>query len=204
MDPFSTITLDLSMRNPDTGKILQAKLYTVDGIDRPMSIGQLVMAICLNQATTVEARIVEIMQKMTNTSVTLDLLTMLETKLLECVKENKDASTLFSEIGITDTSLYPLRSDGTPYTDWAVWLEDAFEITCPRSAIGGDGPICKVDDLEDIMSGMESAMDELNSFSQTSMIDLQSLTNKRDQAYDMVSNIEKSLYSVMTGLVNNM
>ncbi len=199
MDPFSTITLDLSMRNPDTGKILQAKLYTVDGIDRPMSIGQLVMAICLNQATTVEARIVEIMQKMTNTSVTLDLLTMLETKLLECVKENKNAPSLFSEIGITDTSLYPLRSDGTPYTDWAVWLEDAFEITCTR-----EGSYCKVDDLEDIMSGMESAMDELNSFSQTSMIDLQSLTNKRDQAYDMVSNIEKSLYSVMTGLVNNM
>ena len=46
-------------------------------------------------------------------------------------------------------------------------------------------------------------MDEKNSFSQQSMIELQSLTNKRDQSYDMVSNILKSLNTVMTGNVNN-
>jgi len=36
------------------------------------------------------------------------------------------------------------------------------------------------------------------------MILLQSETNKRDQAYDMVSNILKSINTVLIGNVNNM
>ena len=47
-------------------------------------------------------------------------------------------------------------------------------------------------------------MDELNTFSQQKMIELQSLTNKRDQSYDMISNILKSLNTVLTGTVGNM
>ena len=55
----------------------------------------------------------------------------------------------------------------------------------------------------DFVATLESKMDEQNSFSQQSMIELQSLTNKRDQSYDMVSNVLKSLNTVMTGIVNN-
>jgi hypothetical protein len=47
-------------------------------------------------------------------------------------------------------------------------------------------------------------MDEKNTFSQQKMIELQSLTNKRDQSYDMVSNILKSLNNVIIGNVNNL
>jgi len=36
------------------------------------------------------------------------------------------------------------------------------------------------------------------------MIELQSLTAKRDQSYDMISNVLKSLSTVMTANVNNM
>ena len=39
--------------------------------------------------------------------------------------------------------------------------------------------------------------------SQEQMIMLQSETNKRDQAYEMISNILKSLYTVLTGVANN-
>ena len=39
--------------------------------------------------------------------------------------------------------------------------------------------------------------------SQEQMILLQSETNKRDQAYNMISNILKSLYTVLTGVANN-
>ena len=49
----------------------------------------------------------------------------------------------------------------------------------------------------DLITLIESKMDEKNSFSQ------QSLTNKRDQSYDMISNILKSLNTTMTGIVNN-
>ena len=46
-------------------------------------------------------------------------------------------------------------------------------------------------------------MDEMNSFSQKTMIELQSLTSKRDQSYDMISNVLKSLNNVLVGISNN-
>ena len=54
-----------------------------------------------------------------------------------------------------------------------------------------------------IIANIESKLDELNTMSQEQMITLQSETNKRDQSYDMISNILKSLYTVMTGIANN-
>ena len=47
-------------------------------------------------------------------------------------------------------------------------------------------------------------MDARNSINQRTMIELQSATNKRDQSYDMISNILKSLNTVLTGTVGNM
>ena len=55
----------------------------------------------------------------------------------------------------------------------------------------------------DLITQIESKMDSLNSFSQQKMIELQSETNKRDQAYDMITNILKSLNTVEVGIVNN-
>jgi hypothetical protein len=46
-------------------------------------------------------------------------------------------------------------------------------------------------------------MDSHNSFSQQTMIDLQSQTAKRDQSYDMISNILKSLNTTLMTNVNN-
>ena len=47
-------------------------------------------------------------------------------------------------------------------------------------------------------------MDSKNSFSQQTMIQLQSQTTKRDQAYDMVSNVLKSVNSTLIGNANNL
>ncbi|MBR4221409.1 MAG: hypothetical protein IKR81_09650 [Victivallales bacterium] len=57
---------------------------------------------------------------------------------------------------------------------------------------------------DQLIKDIESKMDSLNSFSQQKMIELQSETNKRDQAYDMITNILKSLNTVQVGIVNNM
>ena len=56
---------------------------------------------------------------------------------------------------------------------------------------------------EQLITDIESKMDSLNSFSQQKMIELQSETNKRDQSYDLVTNIIKSLNTVEVGIVNN-
>ena len=55
----------------------------------------------------------------------------------------------------------------------------------------------------DLISEIESKMDSMNSFSQQKMIELQSETNKRDQAYDRITNILKSMNTVQVGIVNN-
>ena len=57
--------------------------------------------------------------------------------------------------------------------------------------------------IDDLITQIESKMDSLNSFSQQKMIELQSKTNKRDQAYDLITNILKSLNTVEVGIVNN-
>ncbi len=59
-------------------------------------------------------------------------------------------------------------------------------------------------DTDELITQIEAKMDSLNSFSQQKMIELQSETNKRDQAYDMITNILKSLNTVQVGIVNNM
>jgi hypothetical protein len=59
-------------------------------------------------------------------------------------------------------------------------------------------------DSDSLITAIEAKMDEKNTFSQQTMIELQSLTAKRDQSYDMISNILKSLSTVLTGTVNNM
>ena len=58
-------------------------------------------------------------------------------------------------------------------------------------------------DSADLITQIETAMDRRNSINQQTMIELQSATSKRDQAYDMISNILKSLNNVMLGIVNN-
>ncbi|MBQ6247814.1 MAG: hypothetical protein IJK04_13170, partial [Kiritimatiellae bacterium] len=58
--------------------------------------------------------------------------------------------------------------------------------------------------LDDFISALEAKMDEKNSFSQQKMIELQSQTSKRDQCYDMISNILKSLNTVLVGNANNL
>ena len=56
----------------------------------------------------------------------------------------------------------------------------------------------------EFISSLESKMDENNTFSQKTMIELQSQTNKRDQTYDMISNSLKSINTVLVGTANNM
>ena len=58
-------------------------------------------------------------------------------------------------------------------------------------------------DKDELITQIESKMDSLNSFSQQKMIELQSETNKRDQSYDLITNILKSLNTVEVGIVNN-
>ena len=191
---IETVNFDLSMDDPTTGSRLQGRMYNVtvtdaDGVTTTqltnLSIGQLVMALCLERAVAKEKEIIETMNKLNNTSNELEGLTTIETAVLATAS---DATLDFS------TTL-PDPNKGISYQSF---LEDTIQITLPDSSI-------KVNkDNANFISELEQAMDQRNSMNQRTMIELQSSTNKRDQSYDMISNILKSLHTVLTGTVGNM
>ena len=81
---IGTVEFDLSMVSPESGEFLTARAYTVEGVTnvdgslRQLSIGQLVMAICLNRASKLEADIIALMEEMSTTSAQLADMTKIE------------------------------------------------------------------------------------------------------------------------------
>ena len=191
---IGTVEFDLSMIDQDTGRYMTARAYTVAGIENPdgslreMSIGQLVMAICLDRASKLEADIIKLMEEMNNTSAQLEAMTKIEEEVLAATAENPLSLT-------SNTLVY----NGTSYT-YKAFLTDEDNVGIKMTNV----PNSAHAESEDFISDLEAKMDERNSFSQQKMIKLQSQTSKRDQAYDMISNILKSLNTVLVGNANNM
>ena len=188
---IGTVEFDLSMVSPESGEFLTARAYTVEGVEnadgslRQLSIGQLVMAICLNRASKLETDIIALMEEMSATSAQLAALTEIENDIL-------DGGANMDNINTSHVTY-----DGRDYTfyDFLVNVMGFSSSDVPTGFVDGSNT--------DLITLIESKMDEKNSFSQQKMIELQSLTNKRDQSYDMISNILKSLNTTMTGIVNN-
>ena len=188
---IGTVEFDLSMVSPETGEFMTARTYTVDGVTnvdgslRQLSIGQLVMAICLQRAAELETSIIALMEEMNTTSTKLSKMTDIET------------TTLAYGCYMTDITKNGIIYDGTNYTcyDFLVNIVGMSSSDVPTGQVTSAS--------SDFLTALEAKMDELNSFSQQKMIELQSLTNKRDQSYDMISNVLKSLNTTMVGIVNN-
>ena len=201
-------TFDLSMTSPDTGRYLTANFYTVDGVTdvdgplRQLSIGQLVMAICLNRASKLETDIIALMEEMNATSAELKIMTTIEEKVIGWTTADPQPHPGYEHLYHDTISGTGTNYDGKTYMD-----------VLRSMGIIGDGIECvrwsgspDPNDImyDDFITALESKMDEKNTFSQQKMIELQSLTNKRDQSYDMISNVLKSLNTTIIGNINNM
>ena len=86
---FATQQIELSMCSPQTGLPLAANVYTIEGVTeadgtpRLMSIGQLVMAICLQRASALEDQIIGVMDAINANTQLLDGLTTVEAELVK-------------------------------------------------------------------------------------------------------------------------
>ena len=184
---FNTVEFDLSFDKSRIGGSgnLTANYYTVDGVNdadgapRALSIGQLGMALCLARATELEAEIIGVVESLNNTSENLERLTEIESAIVNETSGSVD---------LTAKTL----SDGTTYKAFLESMDISVSSNTANSS------------SEQLITDIEAKMDSLNSFSQQTMIDLQSLTSKRDQSYDMISNIIKSLYTTLTTNSNNL
>ena len=184
----------------DTGEYLTANVYTVAGVTnadgslRRLSIGGLVMALCLKRAHDLEMGyndsvsgqhvdgIVEIMNSLESTTELLERMTEIETKVLD---------------GNVDLKTKKLWYRGVEMTYYE------FLTTCTEvENVPETGTVNAKS--TDFLAALEAEMDSKNSFSQQTMIQLQSQTTKRDQAYDMVSNVLKSVNNALVGNANNL
>ncbi len=202
---IGTVEFDLSMIDQETGRNMTARAYTVPGITntdgslRELSIGQLVMAICLERASTLEAEIIALMEEMNDISGLLESLTAIEKEVVEFFSTTPNATHFDMSPGVVQVGPYAGSS-------WQDALSDQGVISSRNvSSIRNDGAQGNTYiSYADFVASIEAKMDEKNSFSQQKMIKLQSQTSKRDQAYDMISNILKSLNTVLVGNANNM
>lgn len=207
----------LSLANPDNGELLTANVYTVDGVFeadgvtlRQLSIGELVMALCLQWAARREngyddpvtgqhvSGIIEIMEQIEDNSAKLESLTDIETQIVNYFSNDHTDHAWGLRSYTVATGAHAGES-----VKQALVAEGV--ITNGIDYVRDDKIVSDVDVLySQIVTDIEAKMDEMNSFSQQKMIQLQSQTSKRDQAYDMISNVLKSLNTVQVGIVNNM
>lgn len=184
MATFEIASINLSMKDAG-GDLLTANVYKLEGVQnadgslREMSIGQLVMALCLSRATEIEAKIVAKMEAMAANSADLEKLTALDKDLVEWLAANENNKS-------------------------AIWNKYAAYKDALALAGYPDARSYSYAQVETLVSDVEAKMDSLNSVSQTTLIDIQSLTATRDDTYNLVSNVLKSLQTVLIGNVNNL
>ena len=182
MAVFETSAIDLSMCGGD-GQQLTANVYLLEGVQnadgtlREMSIGQLVMAICLSRATELEQKIVGKMEGLAATSADLEMLTALDLDMVNWYADTGNKNKKWVNAAFKDALEYMGKTAST-----------SFSYT----------------EVGDFIKEIEAKMDSLNSVSQTTLIDIQSLTATRDDTYNLVSNVLKSLQTVLIGNVNNL
>lgn len=187
---FDTIYLDLSMRNPESGETYKACLYHLDGIQRNLTISELAMAICLQQATKYEAEIVANMAKTNTATNNLKTLTEIQTQVV-----NKDN---LAEVAFKKGTLYwngTYNADSFAGKDALIaYLRNTVKIEGLQDSASAD----------DIISALSNKMDELNTINQKDLILLQNATGRRDAAYDLATALVKSFYTSNSGTASRL
>ena len=202
---FGTEMMPLTMRDSETGRILTASVYTVAGIDGVLSMGQLVMAICLSRASDVESELVDLMAEVDQTSQKLSCLTKIQAELVKWYDESPaDAQFGFDlsdgswEYSVTDEATGERKTYNV--SCWREFLQEVCGMTDEELS----KPSLTRAEVETLINSLSDTMDANNAVSQDQLIKMQSLTTKRDQAHDMVTNILKSFNTEELGNASNL
>lgn len=191
MELFETSAINLSMKS-SMGEQLTANVYTVEGIYntdgrlRELSIGQLVMAVCLNRAAELEGIVVALMETLARQSANINALSKVQEKLLE--QKGTDAysgQTLSEEISYYDANQASKTSNSTST------ILSALDVSTSGT-------------YDDVIKEIDNKLNQLNSVSQETLIEIQSKTSKRDDTYNLMTNVLKSLNSTLVGNANNL
>lgn len=225
---ISVSTFELSSKGDD-GKANTARVYQMEGVGgveglRYLPIAQLVMAICFARAAEKEAEVVKLMNKLANTSQTIEELSHYE-ELIVAHSEGWTAGEVDGEknfwphdwamlVNSTDPNMRPAgtqarATQGADYTWLAYFNKNYFnpDGTTPNAELSVAEfwkSTWSGADVDKILEAIETKLDSLNTMSQKDMIALQSETTKRDQTYDLVSAMVKSFSTGNTSIASNL
>lgn len=195
--PFEVSKITLSGRDSSANP-LTASVYTLEGVTnddgslRLMSIGQLCMAICLQRASKVEVDLVALMNEMAKNSADLSVLSEVEQKIAQDY-EDWDTAT-------NPTTTFSYTGDNAKrFNELMAAAEKDSNYTYDNNKI-----TVKSEEVDAFFSDVESVMDSLNTTSQELLIDIESLTAKRDDTYSLVSNLTKAFYQACSAIANNL
>ena len=216
---FIVDTIDLSSRNDVTGLKNTANVYWVEGIDRPLPLAQLVMAICFERAAAKEQEVVKLMNTLANTTKMIEELAWFENLFVEFADKGiyragvttTDPNPIWgcdwgkilkSETDLPEGCIWRGGEDGK-YGRWTDWLVAKFEIkTYPSGSQRQEN--YTPEEVNKVLDSIETKLDSLNTTSQKDMIKLQSETTKRDQTYDLITAMVKSIGGVNSSISSSM
>ena len=202
---FGTEMKPLTMRDSETGRILTATVYTVAGVDGVLSMGQLVMAICLSRASDVETELVELMADVEQTSQKLKCLTKIQAELVKWYDEHPADDTFGFRLEDGSWTYHSTEKETGIPKDFnsGNWREFLMAVCGMTDETLAKDSLARAE-VEALINSLSDTMDANNAVSQDQLIRMQSLTTKRDQAHDMVTNVLKSFNTEEIGNANNM
>lgn len=160
------------------------------GDARGLSLGQLVMAICLRQASVIEGQSVLKMNQLNASASFLNVLAQVG----EYVMAN---SSLESTLDLSKTGYVPTHvSMQTTYWEFIVYECGVNPDLVPKS-------VDKMDDKTRVFGYLGDLMDRAASDNEDQSIDLQSYLSRRDTAYNTSSSVVKKLGKTMDAVAKN-
>ena len=189
----------LTVTDPDTGRLLTAKVYTIEGVEGTFSMGQVVFAVCMAIALEREQKLVDVMEEIDNITDQLQTSTDIQAALVDWFNEAALKDNFNLEFGEGVAISY----QGRVYSgkEWRDFLWEVLEIS---KDILPSGDSLTRDQVETLIDGISDKMDSLNAVNNDQLIKMQSETAKRDQAFDLLSNILKSFNTELVGNANNL
>ena len=198
IEGFDSRLIPLTMRNPETGRLLTASVYTIQGVEGTFSMGQLVFAICAAIALEREQALVGLMNEIDDATDKLKGLTDIQSALIDWF----NAAGVNDSLKAQDLGVNILYG-GEVYdnTDWRKFLVDVCEMVVSDVPAGTE---MTREEVEALINSISDKMDSFNAINNDQLIQMQSETSKRDQAFDLLTNILKSFNTELIGNANNL
>lgn len=187
MSSIKVETIGKSYYAPEGAEKIQ--LYAFNEA-RDLTLGELVMAICFRKCESVERQAVVTMNKINETAVWLETLSV----LLEDIVKRRTLTTTFNT---KKTGYTPVKLGDKPCT-YQNFLIYEVGLTCPVP-----DQLASLDEQLKMAARLEDPINQATTNNQEQMVELQSILSRRDSTFNTSAATVKKLGSTMSAIAAN-